>query len=103
MDAVETPSGLIAPRSAVEAVQRNSPREQMLRQQEGLAKLEHEFPQILDLAFALGARLTAYANMHKIQPKEIQFAKVLWHNDGTITFKVTHKGRALAPADVHLT
>ncbi len=97
----ETTSGLLVPASV--HAQSDDPMAAMLKQQEGLARLEKHFPQILTLAFALGARLTNYVNTKRISPKDLKFEKVLWHNDGTITFKVTNKGKPLNPMDVHLT
>ena len=102
MQTETTPSGLHVPKGTVQPSERNDARAAMLRQQEGLSKLEKHFPAILDLAFALAARLNAYANMKRIEPAELKFSKVLWHNDGTITFKVTHKGKGLTPGEVHL-
>jgi len=96
-----TESGLLVP-AHVQA-QQDDPTKALLKQQEGLSRLEKHFPQILTLAFALGARLTNYVNTHRISPKDLKFEKVLWHNDGTISFKVTNKGKPLSPMDVHLT
>jgi hypothetical protein len=53
-----------------------------------VARLEHEIPRLVNLAYSLAGMLDRWASEHECPKRQIEFGSINWFEDGTIAFKI---------------
>lgn len=83
-----TNSGLLVPDGTIERGAELDAGKALERYYAGMAKLEHNFPQLVKMAITVAGQIEKHAAEKGVAPEGVILDTARWHQDGTVTVAV---------------